>query len=121
MQGPATAGGHCRLANDGVQPWLVIAPSPAMVMVPVTFTHLPALRVVLIARTGPTRPLIRRTVPAPRHPLIAPSLWAPVAADPGIARTGKRPTALVPDSRGRLSDIHRDLCRGRNGESGYEQ
>src|SRR5579862_8100974 len=95
----------------------MVAALTVLVMVPVSFANLPALALVLIARTSPTCPLVGRAVPSPRHPLIASPLGCPIASDPGVARPGKRPAPLVADSRRWVSDIHRNLGGCRDGES----
>ena len=74
----------------------------------------------MISGTNPACPLIWRTVPAPRHPLIATPLRRPVATNPCVSRTRKRTRTFVTDPRGWMSDIHRNLCRGGDAECGRE-
>src|ERR1700733_9307238 len=108
-------GGNSQLAIVMIA---VISVLPAMIVViPVAFMQLPALLIVIVVRVAPRRALVRRTVPAACHPTVMLSVGSPIAVNPGIARTGNRPTPLDAQWRRCDSDVHPDLCRSRDRES----
>ena len=122
LNGPPFRPGSC--AAWWTRPLVSVVPSvvPVVIlMIPVPFMKLPALPVVIIVGMAPIGPFKGRTVPAPCHPPIVMPMRGPVPADPGVARTWKRPTLLVTKWRWCGSDVYRNLCRSRNAESGCEQ
>src|SRR6267378_1825473 len=95
---------------------------PVMVlMIPVPFMPSPAFTIVIVVRMIPIRPFVGRKLPVPCHPPVVMPIRGPIPLDPDVARPWNRRTPLVTQRRRRASDVHGNLCRGRDGESDCEQ
>ncbi len=87
---------------------------PMIVVIPVTFVHLPAAVVVIVVWMAVVSTLVRRTLPAARNPVISAAIVAPVPIDPCKSGTRRRRAALIPYRRGRAPDIHMNLAKSRS-------
>src|SRR5260221_8913762 len=105
-----------------VIPVAIVFAIPVVVLtIPVAFMPSPAFTIVVVVWMVPIRPFVGRTLPVPFHPSVMVPVRSPVPLDPDVARARNRPTPLITQGRWRAPDVHGNLCRSRNAESGRKQ
>src|ERR1700737_3690087 len=77
--------------------------------VPMSFVHLPAFSIMVVMRMGPVCSFKWRPLPVAADPLVMMTKRRPISLDPNEAGAGRRSRLFVNLGRWRRPNIHRNL------------